>query len=140
MAVGATASTLSVPASALAEANGTSVPASPDGTAAGFLAESDITQAVPVTRGAPAPSLSVSDTDTLAPGARLGFGDETAMLAEDGPNSDEFFLGTGAAAPVARATTRVPPERRSVVEPEKESRGARRRRLGIPRRVTFRVL
>jgi hypothetical protein len=74
----------------------------------------------------------------LAPGARLGFGDERAVLAEDGPRSDEFFLG--AAVPVARATTRVPPERHAVVEPEKESRGARRRRLGIPRRVTFRVI
>jgi hypothetical protein len=99
-----------------------------------------MTQAVPVTQGAHVPVRSASDTDTLAPGARLGFGDETATLAEDGPHSDEFFLGAGAAVPVARATTRVPPERHAVVQPEKESRGARRRRLGIPRRVTFRVI
>ncbi len=80
--------------------------------------------------------------DTLAPGARLGFGDETMTLAESGPRSDEFLLGTAASIPVARSTARVPPPpapaSRTVAE--KESRGARRRRLGIPRRVTPRVV
>jgi hypothetical protein len=77
--------------------------------------------------------------DTLAPGSRLGFGDEPATLAQQGPRSDEFFLGTATSVPVARSTTRVPPApvpRR----PQKESRGARRRRMGIPRRITPRVI
>jgi PPM family protein phosphatase len=78
--------------------------------------------------------------DTLAPGVRLGFGDEPKTLAVEGPHSDEFFIG--AAAPVARTTTRVPlePAPETEAAPQKESRGARRRRLGIPRRVTFRVI
>jgi protein phosphatase len=139
MAVAA-AGALAVPASAAGEANGSSGAASPDDTSAGSASDADMTQTHPVSRSAQAPLFPVSDTDTLAPGARLGFGDESARLAEDGPRSDEFFLEAIAAAPVARATTRVPPERRDVVQPEKESRGARRRRLGIPRRVTFRVL
>jgi PPM family protein phosphatase len=82
----------------------------------------------------------VSMYDTLAPGARLGFGDEPKTLAVEGPHSDEFFIP--AAVPVARTSTRVPVEARPATEekPEKESRGARRRRLGIPRRITFRVI
>ena len=77
--------------------------------------------------------------DTLAPGARLGFGDEPKTLAVERPHSDEFFISN---APVARTSTRVPVEALPVddAQPEKESRGARRRRLGIPRRVTFRVI
>ena len=47
--------------------------------------------------------------DTLAPGSRLGFADESTTLAESGPRSDEFFLGTASAVPVARATARAPP-------------------------------
>ncbi len=81
--------------------------------------------------------------DTLAPGSRLGFADESTTLAESGPRSDEFFLGTASAVPVARATARVPPPAppRAGGEPPpgKESRRARRRRLGIPRRITPRV-
>jgi hypothetical protein len=150
MAVAA-AGALAVPASAVGEANGisgaaspddngTSGAASPDDSSAGTPSDTDLTQAVPVSQSVQAPLFPASDSDTLAPGARLGFGDETGTLAEDGPRSDEFFLGAIAGAPVARATTRVPPERRDIVQPEKESRGARRRRLGIPRRVTFRVI
>jgi hypothetical protein len=71
---------------------------------------------------------------------RLEFGEEPATLAEEGPRSDEFFLGS--AGPVARTSTRVAPAPAPVREevPEKESWGARRRRLGIPRRITLRVL
>jgi hypothetical protein len=78
--------------------------------------------------------------DTLAPGARLGFGDEPKTLAVEGPHSDEFFIPAN--VPVARASTRVPTEAPPAddAQPEKESRGARRRRLGIPRRITFRVI
>jgi PPM family protein phosphatase len=86
---------------------------------------------------------AVGRDETLAPGSRLLFGDEPATLAETGPRSDEFFLGTATSVPVARSTTRVPPPpaNRVADKPEgKESRGARRRRLGIPRRITPRVI
>ena len=86
---------------------------------------------------------AVGQDETLAPGSRLAFGDEPATLAETGPRSDEFFMGTAASVPVARSTTRVPPPpgNRATDKPEgKESRGARRRRLGIPRRITPRVI
>ena len=86
---------------------------------------------------------AVGQDETLAPGSRLVFGDEPATLAETGPRSDEFFMGTAASVPVARSTTRVPPPpgNRATDKPEgKESRGARRRRLGIPRRITPRVI
>ena len=82
--------------------------------------------------------------DTLAPGSRLVFGDEPPTLAETGPRSDEFFLGTAAAVPVAAldgpgaAAPAQPGGPTS--RPSKESRGARRRRLGIPRRITPRVV
>ena len=82
---------------------------------------------------------AVRPDDTLAPGARLGFGPEETVLAEVGPRSDEFFVGAGSSAPLSRSTTRVPPPPlpRS---PESETRRERRRRLGIPHRVTFRVI
>ena len=86
---------------------------------------------------------AVGQDQTLAPGSRLVFGDEPATLAETGPRSDEFFMGATASVPVARSTTRVPPPpgNRTKEKPEgKESRGERRRRLGIPRRITPRVI
>ena len=55
----------------------------------------------------------VGRDETLAPGSRLVFGDEPATLAETGPRSDEFFMGTAASVPVARSTTRVPPARQA---------------------------
>jgi hypothetical protein len=82
-----------------------------------------------------------SSSDMLAPGARLGFGDRGSLLAEQGPSSDEFFPRSSDAVPVARSSTRVPPvPRPSDHVPAKESRRARRRRLGIPRRITLRVI
>ena len=69
---------------------------------------------------------AVGQDETLAPGSRLAFGDEPATLAETGPRSDEFFMGTAASVPVARSTTRVPPPpgNRATEKPEgKESRG-----------------
>src|SRR6202042_3578278 len=79
--------------------------------------------------------------NTLAPGSRLGFGADSS-LAESGPRSDEFFLGSVDSAPLARASARVPLAPSEQVEQPKvkESRRARRRRLGIPRRLTFRVV
>jgi PPM family protein phosphatase len=99
----------------------------------GQLPFSDATAVVP----------AVGQDETLAPGARLVFDDEPTQLVETGPRSDEFFLGTATSVPVARSTTRVPPPpvNRTTDKPEgKESRGARRRRLGIPRRITPRVI
>jgi protein phosphatase len=106
-------------------------------------APSDVTQTLPLSGITPLPAFT--DSDTLAPGARLGFGSETKTLGEEGPRSDEFFVGSRAVS-VARTSTRVPlaeqtPARdASPKRKEKESRRERRRRLGVPRRVTFRVL
>jgi PPM family protein phosphatase len=79
----------------------------------------------------------------LAPGSRLGFSGGLAALPGADPKSGEFFPGdTTQAVPVARATVRaaVPARRLQETVPEGESRRARRRRLGIPRRITFRVV
>jgi serine/threonine protein phosphatase PrpC len=107
-------------------------------------APSDMTQTL--TRSDLAPLPAFTDADTLAPGARLGFGGETTSLGEEGPRSDEFFVGSGAVS-VARTSTRVPLAERTPAptdisrkRKEEESRRERRRRLGVPRRVTFRVL
>ncbi len=85
-------------------------------TAAGATAAGDAAAATAPANGAePAASdatatlPAVRPDDTLAPGSRLGFGDEPLTLAETGPRSDEFFVGTAAPVPVARATARVPP-------------------------------
>ncbi len=124
------------------EGEGTAARVTP--LAVGAVLGAAATAAVPVTTGPVRPESSANDVrmdDTLAPGARLGFGDDQATLALEGPRSDEFFMGTATSVPVARSTTRVPlaaaPRRE---RPEKESRGARRRRLGIPRRITPRVV
>jgi len=128
--LGAAAATATVPAVG---------PAPPPG-AAGVSDVSDLTGSYAAVPGGVA-AAAVGTGDTLAPGARLGFGDEPATMAGEGPHSDEFFMGTATSVPVARSTTRVPLAPVPRREPsEKESRGARRRRLGIPRRVTPRVI
>ena len=127
-------------AAAAATAAVPAVGPAPHPGAAGAAGVSDLTGSYAATPGG-VPTAAVGVDDTLAPGARLGFGDEPATLAGEGPRSDEFFMGTATSVPVARSTTRVPPTpgpRR--VPTEKESRGARRRRLGVPRRVTPRVI
>jgi protein phosphatase len=88
--------------------------------------------------GASAPSLAGG----LTQGTKLGFGRPSPALTDDGPRSGEFFLDNTQAVPVARATARgtVAPARPRTDAPPNESRGARRRRLGIPRRVTLRVV
>ena len=91
---------------AAAATNGGAEAAGPDATEGGAATEpGSVTGAAAQTAAVPA----VRPDDTLAPGARLGFGDEPLTLAETGPRSDEFFLGASTSVPVARATTRVPP-------------------------------
>jgi hypothetical protein len=155
--IGASTAAITVAsASAAAAAVSNGAPASaateePAADGAEADAESDVTQTLPLSEIAalPAFSDSASDSDTLAPGARLGFGSETRTLGEDGPRGDEFFAGTATAGTVsvARTSTRVPLAEQAPVadetspkRKEKETRRQRRNRLGIPRRVTFRVL
>jgi PPM family protein phosphatase len=122
---------------------GSVAPHEDDATTSTPSSPSDETQAVPLTRTAPVPVYS--DSDTLAPGARLGFGSEATTLGEEGPRSDEFFGGATASVPVARTSTRVPiapttTPQAAARRKEQETRRQRRHRLGIPRRVTFRVI
>ena len=80
----------------------------------------------------------------LTQGTRLGFTgpDRASALRGNGPPSGEFFLDSTQAVPVARATARgvVAPPSPASDAPRNESRRARRRRLGIPRRITVRVV
>jgi hypothetical protein len=80
--------------------------------------------------------------DTLAPGSQLGFSRTGTDLSSEGQGSGEFLLGNTSVVPVARSTTKVPlaPKPAVAKPPEKESRRERRRRLGIPRRITLRVI
>jgi serine/threonine protein phosphatase PrpC len=96
-----------------------------------------ITQAVPVTSAA-----GPSQVDALAPGAQLGFGGDSTRLGsgEEGPKSGEHFLGNTQGALIARSTVEAAPLPQPAPAPANESRRARRRRLGIPRRVTLRVI
>jgi len=81
-------------------------------------------------------------TDVLAKGAQLGFTGQVTALSGVGPRSGEFFLDSTQAVPVARSTVRSvvssPPT--IAATPVHESRGERRRRLGVPRRITPRVI
>jgi hypothetical protein len=84
----------------------------------------------------------VPRVDTLAPGAQLGFSRTGPERDAEGSGTGEFFLAATSAVPLARSSARVPVASRP--EPPrptgKESRGARRRRLGIQRRITVRVV
>jgi protein phosphatase len=93
------------------------------------------------------PAVGPLDETSLVPavgalglGAHVGFGGAETELSAATPPNDPFFATNTAPVPLARASTRVVPERRAVpLPPSDESRGARRRRLGIPRRITLRV-
>ena len=76
------------------------------------------------------------------PGAQLDFTGPDTILSQDVPTSDEFFAGqTTAAVPLARSSVRVaPPRPTGPPQSEKESWGERRRRLGVPHRITIRVV
>jgi hypothetical protein len=78
----------------------------------------------------------------VAGGGGSAFTTQLPAVRRDGPRTGEFFPDTTQAVPVARATlrstVRSPPP--SDTAPPNESRGARRRRLGVPRRITLRVV
>ena len=92
----------------------------------------------------PSVASATSRAGGLTQGTRLGFTDpgRGSALSGDGPPSGEFFLDSTQAVPVARATARgiVAPPSRATDAPHNESRRARRRRLGVPRRITVRVV
>jgi protein phosphatase len=81
-------------------------------------------------------------SDAFAEGTQLGFGSQTRSLRSDGLRTGEFFPDSTQAVPVARATDRsAPPSAPSVATaPPNETRRERRRRLGIQRRITLRVI
>jgi PPM family protein phosphatase len=81
-------------------------------------------------------------SDAFAEGTQLGFGGQTRSLRQDGLRTAEFFPDTTQAVPVARATDRsAPPSAPSVpTAPPDETRRQRRRRLGLQRRITLRVV
>jgi PPM family protein phosphatase len=95
-----------------------------------------------VTHGGPAGLAGdLTAAHPLAKGTQLGFTGQTATLSGDGPRSGEFFLDNTQAVPVARSSIRSAALPQPLEEaPRHESRGARRRRLGIPRRITVRVV
>lgn len=78
--------------------------------------------------------------EAFAEGTQLGFGSPTAPPRVNGRGN--AYPDTTQAVPVARATDRsAPPSARSeATVPPNETRRQRRRRLGIPRRITLRVL
>jgi PPM family protein phosphatase len=81
-------------------------------------------------------------SDAFAEGTQLGFGSQTTSLRGEGLRTGEFFPDTTQAVPVARATDRsaVSPQPSVAPVPPDETRRQRRRRLGIQRRITFRVI
>ena len=78
----------------------------------------------------------------FAEGTQLGFGSQTRSLRDDGLRTAEFFPDATQAVPVARSTDRSVPlaAASAAAAPPDETRRERRRRLGIQRRVTFRVI
>ncbi len=83
----------------------------------------------------------VGAAGTLVEGSQLGFTGHVATLGGDTTRTGEFFPDQTQAVPVARTTVRGTASVPTVeATPPKESRRARRRRLGIPRRITLRVV
>jgi PPM family protein phosphatase len=85
---------------------------------------------------------ALATSDAFAEGTKLGFGGQTTSLRGDGLRTAEFFPDATQAVPVARSTDRsAPPSTPSLpTAPPDETRRQRRRRLGLQRRVTFRVI
>jgi hypothetical protein len=89
----------------------------------------------PLTEGPP--------TEAFTEGAQLAFGSRTTSLSSNGPASGDLLLDdTTQAVPVARSTDRTTASMMpgvATVRPD-ETRRQRRRRLGIQRRITVRVI
>ncbi len=107
---------------------------------AGGAAPSSVT-----TAAAGAASTTSVLTSQYAPGSDTAPGTGSDSAPATGPESANggLLLQDTQAVPVARATVRSAAITSPPVTPEappNESRGARRRRLGIPRRITFRVV
>ena len=98
--------------------------------ASGASAVSDLTGSYAAAPGG-APTAAVGIDDTLAPGVRLGFGDEPATLAGEGPHSDEFFMATATSVPVARSTDAG--ATRTGAAPRTDREGEPRRAAPAPR-------
>jgi len=92
--------------------------------------------------GSPGGARGKQASDAFAEGTQLGFGSQTRSLRGDGLRTGEFFPNTTQAVPVSRATDRSVPStvRNVATAPPNETRRERRRRLGIPRRITLRVV
>jgi serine/threonine protein phosphatase PrpC len=88
------------------------------------------------------PTSDASPPGTLAEGSQLGFGGRSPSLRGGDLDSGEFFLDNTQAVPVARATYRsaMLSQPTEVPIPADETRRERRRRLGIQRRITVRVV
>jgi serine/threonine protein phosphatase PrpC len=91
---------------------------------------------------APGAAPRMPGSDTFAEGTKLGFGGQTNSLRGDGLRTAEFFPDATQAVPVARSTDRsAPPSAPSAPSaPPDETRRQRRRRLGLQRRITLRVV
>jgi len=86
---------------------------------------------------------SLTTVATGAAGAASVLAGEYPAGADTDAGPGKLLLDTAQAVPVARATVRsaaVQSQPPLPVAPPNESRGARRRRLGVPRRITFRVV
>jgi len=88
------------------------------------------------------PAGGMRPADIFAEGSQLGFGGRATSVGRTAPRTGVFAPGGTQVIPVARATDRTAPPvvPRFEAPPPDESRRARRRRLGIPRRVTVRVV
>ncbi|HMD45522.1 MAG TPA: Stp1/IreP family PP2C-type Ser/Thr phosphatase [Acidimicrobiales bacterium] len=100
--------------------------------------------------GAAGATGAVDATAVVAAGRGL-VGDETGVVPQwAGPSADDLFVGSGPASgqpgvAVADRAVEAPPDLPPPPEvrpppPRRETRRERRRRLGVPRRITFRVV
>jgi PPM family protein phosphatase len=98
----------------------------------------------PIGERAGPPLIVVPDSEAPGTaGAGSGLTGLSPAMPVGGSGHGDLLLEHTQAVPVARATVRsaaVPLLPQEAVVPPNESRGARRRRLGIPRRITLRVV
>ncbi len=98
----------------------------------------------PIGERAGPPLIVVPDSEAAgAAGAALGLTSQAPVVQVGGSGPGDLLLDHTQAVPVARTTVRsaaVSPLPLAAVVPPNESWGARRRRLGVPRRITPRVV